>query len=283
MNNSVIIATTANDTVRIYTARTTELVEEARKIHDTWPTATAAFGRVITGTVMMGVMSDTLQRLTVQFVGNGPLGKITAVSNQPGIVKGYVDQPHVDLDLNAKGKFDIAQAIGQGTLNVIKDYGLKNPYNGVIPLQSGEISEDFAYYFNCSEQTPSAVGLGVLVAPDGQVQAAGGFIIQLLPGYGEETVAALEELLKTIPPVTTIFDQGETQLQLVQRFAVAGELKILKEVPIAYACDCSQERFRGPLISLGKAELDQIIEEQGRIEVQCQFCNKKYDYYADQL
>ncbi len=280
--DSLVIATSAEDTVRIYTASTIGVVEEARRIHQTWPTATAAFGRVLTGTLMMGVMSDTLKRLTIQFAGEGPLGKILAVSNQPGTVKGFLENSQVDLDLNKFGKFDIAKAVGPGTLTVIKDHGLKNPYNGVVPIQSGEIGADLAYYFNKSEQIPSAVGLGVLVAPDGHVQAAGGFIVQLLPGCSEPTTGALEEIASQIPAVTTLLNSGETPLQLAERFAIGG-LKILAELPVKYQCDCSKERFRGPLLSLGQRELDQIIQEQGQIEVQCQFCNRKYSFQAEEL
>ncbi|TCL69356.1 molecular chaperone Hsp33 [Hydrogenispora ethanolica] len=282
MTDSLMIATTANDMVRIYTVSTTGVVEEARRIHQTWPTATAALGRVLTGTLMMGVMSDTLKRLTVQFAGEGPLGKIIGVSNQPGTVKGYLENPQVDLDLNPLGKFDIAKAVGPGTLTVIKDHGLKNPYNGVVPIQSGEIGEDLAYYFTKSEQIPSAVGLGVLVAPDGQVQAAGGFIVQLLPGCPDAVAMSLEETLRYIPAVTTILNSGETSAQLARRFAI-GSLKILAEMPVKYYCDCSGERFRGPLLSLGRQELEKIIQEQGNIEVQCQFCNQKYTYSAAEL
>ena len=277
MNDHLIISTCADDTVRIYTILTTATVEEARQVHDTWPTATAALGRILTGTLIMGVMSDTLRRLTVQFDGNGPLGKIIAVSNTRGTVKGCLDQPHVDLELNALGKFDVAGAVGSGTLTVIKDYGLKNPYNGIVPIQCGEIGQDFAYYFTNSEQTPSAVGVGVLINPDGRVRVAGGFIAQLLPGYSDQTLHQLEAKLAKIPAVTSLLDHGISPEELARQLALdSGDVKILEQLPVKYQCDCSRDRFRGPLLSLGQEELDDIIKEYGKIEVKCQFCNKTY-------
>lgn len=284
MNDLLTIATAFEDTVRVYAADTTRLVETARQIHDTWPTATAALGRTLTATLILGVMQDQTYRLTVRIAGNGPLGGILAVSNQRGNVKGYVNNPHVDPDLNSLGKLDVGRAVGSGQLVVTKDLGLKEPYQGVVPLTSGEIGEDFAHYFATSEQTPSAVALGVLVAPDGQVQQAGGLIIQMMPGVAEATVSLIEAKLKNIPPITAMLEMGLTPSELIGRaLGAETDFKILETSAITYACDCSKERFYGPLLSLGASELDRLFETDGRIEVRCHFCNARYHYQRDSL
>lgn len=283
MNDHLVIATSSNDTVRIYAARTLETVETARKIHDSWPTATAAFGRVLTGTLITGAMSDNPYRLTVKFSGDGPLGTVLAVSNRKGEVKGYVENPQVDLDLNRFDKLDVGAAIGSGTITVIKDYGLKNPYQGVAPLQNGEVATDFSYYFAKSEQTPSAVSLGVLVNPDGSVKMSGGLIIQLMPGASEERIGFLEERLNQLPPITSILSSGVMPTELIYQIAGETDVKILEKIDLQYRCDCSRERFLGPLLSLGRQELDGIIAEQGRIEVRCHFCNQIYHYNRSEV
>lgn len=283
MKDHLLIATSSNDTVRIYTALTTETVESARKIHDSWPTATAALGRVLTGTLITGVMSDNPYRLTVKFSGDGPLGTVLAVSNRRGEVKGYVDHPHVDLSLNQSGKLDVGAAIGSGTLTVVKDYGLKNPYHGVVPLQNGEVALDFAYYFAKSEQTPSAVSLGVLVEPDGTVKAAGGLIIQLMPGASEEKIGAIEAKLAQLPPITTLLNSGVTPAGIISEITDPTEVKILEEIELKYRCDCSRERFLGPLLSINPSELEEVFREQGQVEVRCHFCNRYYHYEPSEL
>lgn len=281
MNDHLIIATSSNDTVRIYAALSSTTVETARKIHDTWPTATAALGRVLTGTLITGIMSDNPYRLTVKFSGDGPLGTVLAVSNRRGEVKGYLENPHVDLNLNQSGKLDVGAAIGSGTLTVIKDYGLKNPYHGVVPLQNGEVATDFSYYFVKSEQTPSAVSLGVLMEPGGSVKVSGGLIIQLMPGASEDKISVLEEKLSKLPPLTTIFTSGVTPAELIAE--VEPDAKILEEINLQYRCDCSRERFLGPLLSIGHQELEEILKEQGRVEVRCHFCNQYYYYEPSEL
>lgn len=283
MKDHLVIATSSNDTVRIYTALTTETVESARKIHDSWPTATAALGRVLTGTLITGVMSDNPYRLTVKFSGDGPLGTVLAVSNRRGEVKGYVDHPHVDLSLNQSGKLDVGAAIGSGTLTVVKDYGLKNPYHGVVPLQNGEVALDFAYYFAKSEQTPSAVSLGVLVEPDGTVKAAGGLIIQLMPGASEEKIRSIEAKLAQLPPITTLLNSGVTPAGIISEITDPTEVKILEEIELKYRCDCSRERFLGPLLSINPSELEEVFREQGQVEVRCHFCNRYYHYEPSEL
>lgn len=283
MNDHLVIATSSNDTIRIYAALSSCTVETARKIHDSWPTATAAFGRVLTGTLITGAMSDNPYRLTVRFSGDGPLGTVLAVSNRRGEVKGYLENPHVDLDLNRSGKLDVGAAIGSGIITVIKDYGLKNPYHGVAPLQNGEVATDFSYYFAKSEQTPSAVSLGVLVEPDGSVKVSGGLIIQLMPGASEEQIVFLEEKLKQIPPITAILGSGVSPTELIKEVAGESGAKILEKIDLKYRCDCSRERFLGPLLSLGHQELEGIIKEQGIIEVRCQFCNQLYHYDQSEI
>jgi molecular chaperone Hsp33 len=284
MEDHLVIATASEGTIRIYASLTTQIVEKARKIHETWPTATAALGRVLTGTLMMGVMSDNLCRLTVRIAGNGVLGSLLAISNQRGIVKGEVANPKVDLDLNPLGKFDVGGAVGAGEMIVLKDLGLKDPYQGIVPLQNGEIAEDFAFYFTKSEQTPSAVALGVLINTDGTVKAAGGLIIQLLPGCSEETINLLEAKLTNISRLTELISEGVTPSQLIAMVAPEpGKIKFLEQVPVFYRCDCSWERFRGPLLSLDPGEIGGILKEQGRVEVRCHFCNKTYHYQAEQL
>lgn len=284
MKDQVLIATAYEDTVRIYAALTTQTVETARQIHDTWPTATAALGRTLSGTLMMGLMNDAVYRLTVRFNGDGPLGEILAVSNEKGVVKGYVNEPHIDLELNELGKLDVAGAIGSGQITVIKDIGLKEPYHGIVPLQTGEIAEDLAYYFTKSEQTPSAVALGVLIEPDGSVKTAGGFMIQLMPGATEDTSLYLEKRLSEIPPVSNLLSQSQKSIDII--IGVLGEeipVKILEEIEVGFRCDCSSEKFKGPLLSLGNDELQEILVERGEIEVKCHFCNKVYHYRESDL
>lgn len=284
MEDHLVIATASEDTIRIYAALTAGVVDEARKIHGTWPTATAAFGRVLTGTLIMGVMNDNLKRLTVTISGNGPIGNILAISNERGKVKGEVTNPKVDLDLNRFGKLDVGGAVGSGEMMVLKDLGLKEPYQGIVPLQNSEIAEDFAFYFTKSEQTPSAVALGVLVNPDGTVQTAGGLIIQLLPGCSEGTIAFLEQKLKELPRLTEMLAQGMPPAQLITSIAPQPEsVKFLEQINVEYHCDCSWERFKGPLLSLDSNEIGNILQEQGRIEVRCHFCNKIYHYQANEL
>jgi molecular chaperone Hsp33 len=284
MEDHLVIATANQSTIRIYAALTAGVVEEARKIHETWPTATAAFGRVLTGTLMMGVMNDNLKRLTVTISGNGPIGRILAVSNDRGQVKGEIDNPRVHLEPNRFGKLDVGGAVGTGEMMVLKDLGLKDPYQGVVPLQNGEIAEDFAYYFTKSEQTPSAVALGVLVNPEGTVQTAGGLIVQLLPGSTEATITALEQKLHNLPRLTEMLAEGIPPEELINMVAPDPEtVKVLDQLNVKYHCDCSWDRFRGPLLSLDPGEIGNILQEQGQIEVRCHFCNKIYHYQENEL
>ena len=261
--------------VRVFAALSTSLVEELRRRHDAMPTATAAMGRTVTAAAMMGFMLKGEEKLTVQVKGGGPIGQIVADANADGEARGYVSDPTVDLPLNPKGKLDVAGAVGtDGALYVIKDLGLKEPYRGTSPIVSGELAEDFTYYFSVSEQTPSAVALGVLVDVDYSVKAAGGFIIQLLPGLHDDEITEIEHKLGGLPSVTTLIDQGLGPEQIMER--LFDDVKIMDTIPLTFACSCSQERVENTLVSLGKAELESIMRDAGRAEVSCHFCNEQY-------
>lgn len=268
--------------VRAFAVRSTKLVEELRQRHDTYPTATAALGRTLTTAAMMGAMLKGEEKLTIQVKGNGPLGQIVADANAKGEVRGYVDHPHVHLPSNAMGKLDVAGAVGtEGFLYVIKDLGLKEPYRGSVPIVSGELGDDFTYYFAASEQTPSAVGLGVLVAPDNSVISAGGLIVQLLPGLSDEEIDAIERAISTLPPVSALIDQGLSPEELIKW--VLPDVQIQETLDIVFRCECSRERVERTLISLGYDEIQAIIEEQGVAEVVCHFCNEAYQFEREDL
>lgn len=268
--------------VRAFAVRTTGLVEELRRRHDTYPTATAALGRTLTAGAMMGAMLKGKERLNIQVKGNGPVGAVIVDANARGEVRGYVHNPHVHLPSNAMGKLDVAGAVGtEGFLNVIKDLGLKEPYSGSVPLVSGELGEDFTYYFAVSEQTPSAVGLGVLVDTDNSVICAGGFIIQLLPGVKDEEIAEIERAIGSVPPVTTILEQGAEPEEMLRMLLPDAEL--LDEMNVSFACQCSREQVERTMISLGESELERLIEEDGQAEVVCHYCNEAYTFGKEDL
>ncbi|MEX2415543.1 MAG: Hsp33 family molecular chaperone HslO [Paenibacillaceae bacterium] len=275
-NQDVIVRGMAMDgKVRVFAALSTTIVEELRARHDTWPTATAALGRAVTAGAMMGSMLKGQEKLTIQIRGDGPLGQIVVDANADGEVRGYVTEPHIQLPLNDKGKLDVAGAVGrEGLLYVTKDLGMKEPYRGTSPIVSGELAEDFTYYFSLSEQTPSAVALGVLVNPDYSVRAAGGFILQLLPGLKESEITFIEQKLAALVPVTTLIEQGAGPEDILHQLFDA--VHIYERSPIKFRCTCSQDRVVKTLISLGKDEMDALIVELGRAEVVCHFCNEKY-------
>lgn len=281
MQNYMIRATAFEGKLRAFAANTTGIVEELRRRHRTTPVATAALGRAATAGVMMGAMLKGEERLTIQIKGDGPLGQIVVDANAKGEVRGYVDNPHVDLPLNSKGKLDVAAAVGDGYLYVIKDLGLKEPYRGSIPIVSGELGEDFTYYFAKSEQTPSAVALGVLVAPNYSVQTSGGFIMQLLPGLDDEEIAAIEGKLAELPPITTLLAEGNDLESIMKQLVESVE--VLERSDIRFRCKCSLERAEQTLISLGRDELEQLLREDGKAEIVCHFCNEAYEYNGEQL
>ncbi|PYI50247.1 Hsp33 family molecular chaperone HslO [Paenibacillus flagellatus] len=281
MSDYLIRATAFGGQLRAFAVRTTDIVEEMRRRHGTTPVATAALGRTATAGVMMGAMLKGEERLTIQVKGDGPIGQIVVDANAKGEVRGYVDNPRVDLPLNARGKLDVAGAVGEGYLYVTKDLGLKEPYRGGIPIVSGELGEDFTYYFAKSEQTPSAVALGVLVATDYTVQTSGGFILQLLPGMSDEEIAEIEAKLANLPPVTTLLAEGADMEDVLKR--VVDSVVVLERSDIRFQCQCSRERVERTLISLGRDEIEQMLREDGKAEVVCHFCNEAYAYNEEQL
>ncbi len=271
--------------VRAYAVRTTETVREAQRRHQTWPTASAALGRAMTAGVMMGAMLKGDSQITIKIEGGGPIGHILVDSNAKGHVRGYVSNPHVHFELNANGKLDVARAVGtNGTLTVVKDLGLRDYFTGQVPLVSGELGEDFTYYFVSSEQTPSSVGVGVLVNPDYTILAAGGFILQLMPGTEEQTIADIEKNLATIPPISKMIESGLTPEQILHAL-LGGEqnVKILETMPVSFVCRCSRERVADAIISLGVEEIQQMIDEEGKAEASCHFCNETYTFSAEDL
>ncbi|OMF25292.1 Hsp33 family molecular chaperone [Paenibacillus sp. FSL H8-0548] len=269
--------------IRVFAARTTQLVEELRQRHGTFPTATAALGRTLTAGAIMGAMLKGQEKLTIQVKGDGPLGQIVVDANADGEVRGYVENPEVHLPSNAHGKLDVAGAVGRtGFVHITKDLGMKEPYRGSIPIVSGELGEDFTYYFAVSEQTPAAVGLGVLVDTDNSVMHSGGFIVQLLPGLTDDEITRLEQAVGSMPPVTALLDQGETPEELL-RWIVGDDLQIHDTMELKFECFCSSERVEQTLLSLGEHEMQQIIDEDGKAEVVCQFCNEAYTFDRTEL
>jgi len=269
--------------LRLFAVTTTDLVDELRRRQGTLPTTTAALGRTATAGAMMGAMLKGEEKLTIQVKGDGPIGQIVVDANAHGEVRGYVDHPQVQLASNALGKLDVAGAVGRsGHIHITKDLGLKDPYRGSIPIVSGELAEDFTYYFATSEQTPSVVGLSVLVDEYGKVMNAGGFIVQMMPGCGEEEIARLEQAVSVLPPISALLDQGETPEGLL-RWIIGEDLELHERLDIAFKCKCSRERVERTLISMGEQELRQLIEEDGKAEVVCHFCNEKYAFDRPQL
>ncbi|MBB6637926.1 Hsp33 family molecular chaperone HslO [Cohnella thailandensis] len=283
LKDELVRGTAWNGAIRVFAARTTALVGEMQRRHDTYPTATAALGRTATAAAMMGAMLKGEEKLTVQVKGDGPIGQIVVDATASGQVRGYADFPHVHLPSNPQGKLDVAGAVGHtGYLHVTKDLGLKEPYRGSIPLISGELAEDFTYYFASSEQTPSAVGLGVLVDTDNSVLHAGGFIVQVMPGIEEEQLVRLEKAIAGMPHVTALLDQGEDAVGIL-KFLVGDDLTIHETIEPVFECFCSRERVERTLVSLGREELRKLIDEDGHAEVKCHFCNEDYRFEASEL
>ena len=284
MNDYIIRAIAANDQIRAFAAVTTETVETARQDHNTSPVATAALGRLLTAGAMMGtMMKGDKDILTLQIKAGGPLEGITVTADSKGRVKGYVGNPDVCIPANSKGKLDVAGAVGVGFMNVIKDMGLKEPYVGQVALQTSEIAEDLTYYFATSEQVPSAVGLGVLMNKDNTVRQAGGFIVQLMPFAEESTIAKLEENVQKITSVTNLLEEGHTPESLLEKVLEGFDMEINEKVPTEFYCNCSRERVEKALISIGRKELNEMIQEGKSIEMNCHFCNKNYEFTVEEL
>ena len=285
MEDHIVRATAAGGAVRAFAAVTKDLVQMAHITHGTSGVASAALGRTLTAAAMMGRMfKNEKDMLTIQIKGDGPLGGIIAVSDAQSNVRGYVYEPQVYLPLNAAGKFDVAQAVGKnGYLNVIKDMGLKEPYVGYVELVSGEIGEDMAYYFASSEQIPTVVSLGVLVDTDEQVVTAGGYIIQLMPGADESIIEFIEDKVFLADSITYMLSVGMDAQAVLNSLLGEKELQITDRLPCKYQCNCSRERMERNLISLGAKELEEMAEEQHGAELQCHFCNTKYQFTEAEL
>ena len=284
MNDYIIRATAANDQIRAFAAVTTEMVETAREHHNTSPVATAALGRLLTAGAMMGsMMKGEKDVLTLQIKAGGPLQGITVTADSQGNVKGYVGNPDVCIPANSKGKLDVAGAVGPGFLTVIKDMGLKEPYSGQVMLQTCEIAEDLTYYFATSEQVPSAVGLGVLMNKNNTVRQAGGFIVQLMPFAEEEVISRLDQNVKKINSVTNLFEEGHTPESLLEKVLEGFDMQINEKMDTRFHCNCSKERVAKALISIGRKELNEMIQEGKPIEMNCHFCNTNYNFTVEEL
>ena len=284
MSDYIVRATAANAQIRVFAAYTKDMVEEARTRHETSPVATAALGRLMTAGAMMGSMlKGEKDLLTLRIHANGPIQGITVTADSKARVKGYVGNPNVILPANKKGKLDVAGAVGIGFMDVIKDMGLKEPYVGQTVLQTSEIAEDLTFYFANSEQVPSSVGLGVLMNKDNTVAKAGGFIIQLMPFAEEEVIAKLEENLKDITSVTTLLAQGNTPEDLINILCKDLEPVIADKMDTSFYCNCDRARVEKALISIGKKEIQDMIDEGKEIEMKCHFCNTAYTFSVDEM
>ncbi|MCR2823399.1 Hsp33 family molecular chaperone HslO [Lederbergia panacisoli] len=284
MTDYLVKALAYNGQVRAYAAHTTETVGEAQRRHYTWPTASAALGRAMTAGVMMGAMQKGEEKITIKVEGDGPLGIILVDADAKGNVRGYVTNPQTHFDLNEHGKLDVKRAVGTtGTLSVVKDVGLRDHFTGQVPIVSGELGEDFTYYFAKSEQTPSSVGVGVLVNPDNTILAAGGFIIQIMPGASEEVIGDIEKRLGSISPISTMIQEGFTPEEILNQVLGTENVKMLEKVQVQFLCTCSKERFGNAIISLGEKEIQEMIDEDGEANAQCHFCNSTYHYSKEEL
>ena len=284
MNDYMIRATAADGQIRAFAATTRDMVENAKNAHNTSPVATAAIGRLMTAAAMMGAdLKGEKDLLTLRIEGSGPLGGLLVTANGHGDVKGYAFNPDVMLPPNAQGKLDVGGSLDLGVLSVIKDIGLKEPYVGQTQLVTGEIAEDLTYYFATSEQVPSSVALGVLMNKDNTVRQAGGFIIQLLPGASDEIIDKLEAKLSGISSITALLNAGKTPEEILTDILGEFGLEILSKMPVQFRCDCDRSRVEKAIISIGKKEIQDMINEGREIEVNCQFCNKHYKFSVDEL
>jgi molecular chaperone Hsp33 len=285
MKDYALIATAYQNTVRIYVASSTHLVEEARKIHQTWPTATAAFGRFLTVSAMMGLMYKEGERITLRMKGNGPIGTMLVEANHLGEVRGEIQNPHVYLKYEQgpkKGKLNVGAAVGQGFIHMTKDLGMKDYFTSSSEIQTGEIGDDFTYYFATSEQTPSSVGVGVLVDRDQHCLASGGYILQLMPNVSEETIQSIETLISNLSPMSTLIHEGKSPEDILHILANGTE-HLLKKHEIAYSCHCSKDGFARSLSALDEETLHALIHEDGEAEIECHFCRKKYLFSKQEL
>lgn len=284
MNDYIARATAADNSIRAFAIRSTNMVEEARRTHQMSPVCTAALGRLLSAGAMMGsMMKGEKDLLTIQYRCDGPIGGMTVTADGKGNLKGYVGDPQVDIPLKYKGKLDVGGAVGGGILSVSMDLGMRDPYSGQCEIQTGEIGEDLAYYFTVSEQTPSAVGLGVKIDTDCSVMQAGGFILQLMPFAKEETIAALEKRVSELEPVTAMLENGMTPEEMLEHILGDLGVDIFETSPCRFRCDCSKDRVSRALATISKQDLDEIIADGETIEVKCWFCNKAYHFDIPEL
>ena len=283
MSDYIVRAIAAGGQVRAFAATTKDLVEEARKLHNFSPIVTTALGRLLPGGAMMGtMMKGDADVLTIQIKGDGPIGSMTVTADSKGRVKGYAANPQTMLPLK-DGKMDIAGAVGIGVLSVIKDIGLKEPYVGDTILITSEIADDLTYYFATSEQVPSSVGLGVLMSKDNTVHQAGGFIIQLMPNATDEFIDKLESRIKEIKSVTEMLEHGMTPEQILEHILGDMELQILDKIPTEFYCNCSKDRVSKAVMSIGAKDIQEMIDDNKPIEVNCHFCNSHYTFTVEEL
>lgn len=284
MSDYIVRATAAGAQLRAFAATTKNLVEAARRAHDTSPVVSAALGRLLTGGVMMGAMlKGEKDLLTLQISGDGPVKGMTVTADGQGNVKGYAINPQVMLPPNASGKLDVGGAVGGGMLRVVKDLGLKEPYVGQTALQTGEIAEDLTYYFATSEQVPSGVGLGVLMEKNNTVRQAGGFIVQLMPFTEDKVITTLEKNLSAFSSVTNVLDEGKTPEEMLGMLLKGLDLEIVDTMPARFYCGCDKKRVERAIISIGKKEIKEMISENKDIEVNCHFCNTAYRFSVKEL
>ncbi len=284
MSDYLVRGIAANGAVRAFAVDTTETVAYATERHNTYPVVSAALGRLMSGAVMMGSMmkgEDDLITLTIK--GDGPIGSVTVTADSHGNVKGFPGNPAVDIPLKRRGKLDVGGAVGNGTLTVIMDLGMAEPYNGMVELQTGEIGDDLAYYFTVSEQTPSAVGLGVMVDTDWSIKHSGGFIIQMMPNADEETIAAIEQKLANVTSVTDMMEKGMTPEDILQEILGDLGLEITDKSPVQFHCNCDKERVSSALATIQDSDLQEMIDDGKDVEVKCFFCNTAYNFSVDEL
>lgn len=280
----IVRAVAANEQIRCFAIQSKELVEEARKRHNTSPVITAALGRLLSGAAMMGAtMKGEKDLLTLKIDCSGPVQGLTVTADSQGNVKGFPLVPQVSLPASSAGKLDVGRAIDLGVLTVIKDLGLKEPYSGSINLISGEIAEDLTYYFAVSEQTPSSVALGVLMNKDNTVRESGGYIIQLMPDASDEVIDKLEKRLSEVAPVTTLFTEGHTPESILEYILQDFDIQFTQRIPAKFSCNCSKERVEKALAAIGSKELEEMIQDGKTIEMNCHFCNTDYFFEVEEL
>ncbi len=282
MNDYLVRGIVPSKNCRVFACQTTELLEVARQKHGLWPTASAALGRMMSATLMLAAMNKNHEKMTVTINGNGPIGTMIATTNSDGKIKAFVANPEVHYTYNETGKLAVGVAVGrEGTLQVIKDMGLKEPFVGTVPLQSGEIGDDFSYYFMVSEQTPSVVSVGVLVNDTNEILSSGGFIIQLLPEATEEDIVYIEDKMKDFPPVSSLIHDGKSPEDILSM--LFDDVEILDKQDLSFECDCSKEQMKSALMTVGKTEIQSMIDEDHGCEMTCHFCNSRYQFSEDEL